>query len=197
MIDCNTAGPTRPSQTLTGLPPGKKCVRAVAVILIALANIAITGCATGGTGEAGYVTQPTVTAPSDTPATAADPSAKKAGAVVGVWQGLSLANCSTSPENRCNAQQKITLTFLEGDSGLTGYYRCAYGTMNCYNMNETGKIVSATLNGGQMTARVAMPDGTSCIYTGRTSGNDITGGYSCYGGGGQIESGSWKGQRSY
>ena len=117
--------------------------------------------------------------------------------MVGVWQGLTLANCSTSPENRCNAQQKITLTMIEGDSGLTGYYRCAYGTMNCYNMNETGKIVSATLNGGQMTARVAMPDGTSCIYTGRTSGNDINGGYSCYGGGGQIESGSWRGQRSY
>jgi hypothetical protein len=86
---------------------------------------------------------------------------------------------------------------IETDKGLRGYYRCAYGNLNCYNMNETGKIVDATLSGAQLTARVQMPDGTSCVYTGRTAGNGVNGGYTCYAGGSLIESGSWQGHRSY
>lgn len=169
--------------------------RVLAAILIAIASIAAAGCATGdGAGEVGYVAPPQTIAAGATPSQA-QPS--KVGSVVGVWEGLTLANCSTSPSNRCNAEQKITLTMIEGEKGLRGFFRCAYGTMNCYNMNETGNIVDAKLNGGQFTTRVAMPDGTSCIYTGRTAGNGITGGYSCYGGGGLIESGSWQGRRSY
>jgi hypothetical protein len=35
------------------------------------------------------------------------------------------------------------------------------------------------------------------LYTGRTAGNDVNGGYTCYGGGSLIESGSWQGHRSY
>ncbi len=202
MIDFKAAGRTLSGQTLPGwaltgwIWAGQKCVRAVAAILIALASMAAAGCATGGAGEVGYVAPPRVTAPAAATASAR-PSTDKAGGVVGVWEGLTLADCSTSPSNRCNAQQKVTLTLIEGAKGLTGFYRCAYGTMNCHNMNETGKVVHATLNGGQVTARVAMPDGTSCIYTGRTAGNDVNGGYSCYGGGALIESGSWKGRRSY
>jgi hypothetical protein len=160
----------------------------------------MTGCATGA-AEVGYVAPPaTSTAVASTPpgeSSSSPPAASKVGAVVGVWEGVSLADCSTSEANRCNAQQKISLTMIEGAQGLTGYYRCGYATMNCYNMNETGKIVRATLNGAQMTARVQMDDGTSCIYTGRTAGNGVIGGYSCYGGGALIESGSWQGKRSY
>ncbi len=172
-------------------------------MVIAIASLALAGCATGGAGEVGYVAPPTATAQSNTdasPATSApaSPSASKTGSVVGVWEGETQADCNTSAANRCNARQNIRITMIEGESGLTGYYRCAYGTMNCYNMNETGKIVRATLNGNQMTARVQMPDGTSCIYTGRTvAGHGVNGGYSCYGGGALIESGSWKGRRSY
>ena len=168
-------------------------VHAVAAISIALATMA--GCATGA-GEVGYVAPPRVSAPAASNSSLS-PSPNKVGAVVGVWEGISRADCSTSASNRCNAQQKIGLTMIEGESGLSGYYRCGYETMNCYDMNETGKIVRATLNGGQMTARVQMPDGTSCLYTGRTAGNGIIGGYSCYGGGALIESGQWQGKRSY
>jgi hypothetical protein len=166
-----------------------------AAILIALASLAAAGCASGyGSNEVGYVAPPKSASAESAP-TQVQPG--KVGSVVGVWNGLTLANCSTSPSDRCNAQQKITLTMIETDQGLRGYYRCAYGTLNCYNMNETGKIVDATLSGAQFTARVQMPDGTSCVYTGRTAGNGVNGGYSCYGGGALIESGSWKGQRAY
>jgi hypothetical protein len=202
MIDCKISGRFQSSQTLPArtsasrVQAGQQSVRAAAAISIALAIITLAGCATGGPGEVGYVAPPTVSAPTAA-SSPPPPSASKVGAVVGVWEGISRADCSTSASNRCNAQQKISLTMLEGDKGLAGFYRCGYETMNCYNMNETGKIVRATLNGGQMTARVQMPDGTSCIYTGRTAGNGVIGGYSCYGGGALIESGSWQGKRSY
>jgi len=185
MIDFNSAGRTRMANSGG---------RLLVAILIALASFTA-GCAAGnGAGEVGYVAPPESTHAEGAP-TQVEPG--KAGSVVGVWNGLTLANCSTSPSDRCNAQQKITLTMIETDQGVRGYYRCAYGTLNCYNMNETGKIVDAKLSGAQFTARVQMLDGTSCVYTGRTAGNDVKGGYSCYGGGALIESGTWQGRRSY
>jgi hypothetical protein len=171
--------------------------RMFATILIAIASIALTGCATGDSAsQAGAVPPPS--APVGGTPMQVQPG--KEGSTVGVWEGVSLASCNTSAANRCNAEQKINITLLQGDSGLRGFYTCGYGTMDCLGQNETGKIVAASLNGGQLTTRVQMPDGTSCIYTGRTvgtGGNKITGGYSCYGGGALIESGSWQGKRSY
>jgi hypothetical protein len=203
MIDFKVFGRFRSDQKRSArisnsrVQPAQQCARAISAISIALAVVTMAGCATSGAGEVGYVAPPKVSAPT-APSSSLQPPASKVGAVVGVWEGESRANCSTSEANRCNAQQKIRLTMVEGEAGLVGgYYRCGYGTMNCYNMNETGKIVRATVNGGQMTARVQMPDGTSCLYTGRTAGNDIVGGYSCYGGGALLESGSWRGKRSY
>jgi hypothetical protein len=118
--------------------------------------------------------------------------------VVGVWEGTSLATCPGSAANRCNAQQKITLTLVEGEGGrLGGFYKCAYGNMNCYNMNETGKIVSVELSGALLRALVAMPDGTSCTFNGRLAENLLSGGYSCYGGGSLLERGSWRATRAY
>lgn len=202
MIDLNASQRSvrSPHGSAERISTGRKLFRAAAAVLFAIASLALAGCATGGAGEVGNVAPPSVN--QDLPVGSAAPAAHLAQAdagskVVGVWEGESRADCNTSAANRCNARQAITITMVNGDSGLTGYYRCGYVTMNCYNMNETGKIVRATLNGAQMTARVQMPDGTSCIYTGRTAGNGVTGGYSCYGGGALIESGSWQGRRSY
>jgi hypothetical protein len=115
---------------------------------------------------------------------------------VGVWSGTTVANCSMSARNRCNAEQKVTITLIQ-NSKLTGYYRCAYGTLNCLNMNETGKVVDAKLNEARVTIRVAMPDATSCLYSGLIANDAVRGGYSCYAGGATIEQGSWQAQRSY
>jgi len=115
---------------------------------------------------------------------------------VGVWTGTTVANCAMSPRDRCNAEQRVTITLIQ-DSKLTGYYRCAYGTLNCLHMNETGKVVDARLNESRVTIRVAMPDGTSCLYSGLIKNDAARGGYSCYAGGATIEQGSWQAQRSY
>jgi hypothetical protein len=173
--------------------------RGWAVVMIAAASLAMAGCATGG-GETGSAPPPSADNSLSPGGTPMQVQPGKPGSTVGVWEGLSLANCNTSAANRCNAQNKISITLLQGDSGLRGFYTCGYSTMDCLGQNETGKVIEASLNGGQITARVEMPDGTSCIYTGRTvgaGGNSITGGYSCYGGGALIESGSWQGRRSY
>lgn len=128
----------------------------------------------------------------------AQPRKEAHGGAVGVWEGTSLATCPGSPANRCNAQQKITLTLVEGEgSRLGGFYKCAYGNTNCYNMNETGKIMDARFTGALLRLRVLMPDGTSCMFNGRITHNNMSGGYSCYAGGSLLERGSWSVKRAY
>ncbi|MGA2411166.1 MAG: hypothetical protein ABSG46_12355 [Candidatus Binataceae bacterium] len=119
--------------------------------------------------------------------------------VLGVWQGTSLANCQTSLPNRCNAQQLITISLLPpGDNGkIGGYYRCAYGNLNCFNMNTTGKVALVTVNRSLLSVLVMMPDGTSCRYQGRIVDDAINGGYSCSSGGSQFEQGTWRSRREY
>jgi hypothetical protein len=225
MIDFKVAGRIQPSQTLSAQTPQgfvvpcdevspkrvlsntsrsvrttahQQCLRTMGAILILLASVMITACSTGGGEQVVYPTAPmpgTVSTPGNDQASQA--ASNKANGVIGVWEGLTLASCNTSSPTRCNAQEKVTLTFIEGTSGVTGYYRCAYSTMDCLGQNETGKVANASLNGGQITARVEMPDGTSCLYTGHTADNIVNGGYSCYAGGSLIESGSWNARRTY
>lgn len=163
--------------------------RGAIVLLAGVFAAAAVGCSSG---NGGYVSIPPPGGAAQNVGQAAADSK-----VVGVYEGTSLASCNVSLPNRCNAQQIIRITLVQEDSGLKGNYRCSYGTMNCYNMNETGKVVKASVNGNQMTARVQMPDGTSCVYTARMNGESFSGGYSCYGGGTMIEAGSWKGRRLY
>ena len=167
--------------------------RTLVAFLIAFATIVASGCSTGGNES------PSIASAPGTGGSAAPEQVtpNKVGSTVGVWEGLSLANCSISAANRCNAQEKITLTLIQGDSRIGGFYKCAYSTMDCLGQNDTGKIVDAALNGPLLMTRVQMPDGTSCVYNGRIADNKINGGYSCYGGGALIEGGSWRGQRSY
>jgi hypothetical protein len=119
--------------------------------------------------------------------------------MLGVWQGTSLATCGMSLPNRCNAQQLITITLLPpGDNGkIGGYYKCAYGNMNCYNMNTTGKISYVSVNRSFLSVLVQMSDGTSCRYQGRNVDGAINGGYTCQSGGTQFEQGSWRAKRQY
>src|SRR5262249_39284226 len=67
---------------------------------------------------------------------------------VGAWEGMTVAVCPGSPASRCSAQQKVTITLVEGEnSQLGGSYKCAYGNMNCLNMNQTGKVADVNLTG--------------------------------------------------
>jgi hypothetical protein len=119
--------------------------------------------------------------------------------MLGVWEGTSLATCGMSLPNRCNAQQLITITLLPpGDNGkIGGYYKCAYGNINCYNMNTTGKIGNVSINRSLLSVLVVMPDGTSCRYQGRNVDGMINGGYSCMSGGSKFEQGAWRAKKQY
>ena len=120
--------------------------------------------------------------------------------MLGVWEGTSLAACGfgMSVPTRCNAEQLITITLTAEDNGqIGGYYRCAYGNMNCYNMNTTGKIARVSIDRSLLTVLVLMPDGTSCRYQGRNVNNMINGGYSCSSGASQFEQGTWRATHKY
>jgi hypothetical protein len=118
----------------------------------------------------------------------------------GVWEGTTRASCASLlyRPGRCNALQNVTITVLEGPNGkYSGSYTCAYGNMDCFNQNTTGKVVAVSFAGARMNVRVMMPDAMSCIYTGINVNQNINGGYSCYQGGGLVEEGSWLARRSY
>jgi hypothetical protein len=152
------------------------------------------GCSSG-TDATVYQTQ---TAASN-PAAQSQPGANQPGGLIGVWDGTTRAYCGTmSLPDRCNAGEKVSLTLIHGEGdNLAGHYTCSYGNMDCLHQDETGKVVSATLNGNQITARVIMTDGLSCFYTGHRTGEKVSGGYTCYAGGSLEEQGSWQAQRSY
>ena len=51
-----------------------------------------------------------------------------------------------APPGRCNAQQKVSLTVVEGEgSKVTGSYQCSYGSQDCFHQSTTGKVIEATL----------------------------------------------------
>jgi hypothetical protein len=115
--------------------------------------------------------------------------------VTGVWQGKSSARCAmTSDRTRCGAVNDITFTMVQRGSKVTGSYKCAYGNMNCRNMNNTGEIIDGTME-KLLTLRVMMPDGSSCRFSGQPSGDSIKGGYRCKGAP-RAEQGTWEARRS-
>ncbi len=182
---------------------GKAAASALSGVLLAVIFL---GCGASRSTES-YSTQP-----GGSSATAATPAVQAPEAqaqnspspqqpdFAGVWQGTTLANCGgNSPlPSRCNALQNVTITLIEGPkSNLTGKYSCAYGNMDCYHANETGKVIGVSLTGARINIRIIMPDATSCIFTGRNVNQTIDGGYTCYQGGSLIEQGSWRARRSY
>jgi len=114
--------------------------------------------------------------------------------LTGMWQGQSTAGCSpmTTAPNRCNSQTNIGFSLRQNGSTLTGRYQCRPGTAMCYEGNNYGDVVAGSVRPGLTTMRIAMPDGSSCVYQGRFSENVGVGGYSCYQGGTIQESGQWK-----
>jgi hypothetical protein len=118
----------------------------------------------------------------------------------GQWSGISVASCIPfqTPSGRCNAQQKVTFSFVKNESGWSGSYSCAYGNMVCRNGNDLGQVASVTTSGTDFTLiRVQLSDGTSCLYKGIFQKTKVNGVYSCYGGAAVIEQGSWRASRDF
>ena len=126
----------------------------------------------------------------------AQQSKKESPGVTGVWRGKSSARCArTSDRTRCGAVNEITFNLVQRGPEVTGSYKCAYGNMNCRNMNDTGKIADGKMGKTLLTMRVMMPDGSSCRFSGQAQGDSIQGGYSCLNGGAKGEQGIWEARR--
>ena len=108
--------------------------------------------------------------------------------VTGVWEGMS--------QGPRAAMRYITLTMVQQGNDVTGYYRCAYGTQLCRNMEETGVIKDGKMIGRRLMMRVMLGDGSTCYFTGVPQGDKLRGVYICnYGTGG--EGGRFRTERSY
>jgi len=172
--------------------------RIAGIMLSALLTALTFGCAADSLGT--YSSTPTERLAATAPGAQATSSADAESRFTGVWQGTTLANCAAFAHlpSRCNAQQVVTITLVQGPNAkFSGSYTCAYGNMDCYHENNSGKVIDVIIARARMSVRVIMPDGTSCIYTGIDMNQTINGGYTCYQGGGLIEEGSWQARRSY
>jgi len=129
-----------------------------------------------------------------------DAPAATGGGVTGVWEGTSISDCgfiSTDDTQRCAAMQNITLTMFQQGDRVTGRYRCAYGNRVCRNMDEEGVIRNGSMNGRRLWMRVMLEDGSMCAFTAMPQADVMEGGYSCYQGGGLLERGVFRTERSY
>jgi hypothetical protein len=121
-------------------------------------------------------------------------------AVTGHWEGVTSADCigdTTANPGRCHAMQNITLTMLQQGDEITGYYTCAFGNQVCRNLNESGVIRRGVMTGRRLLMRVMLGDGSMCFFTGMPMGGVMEGRYSCLQGGGIVERGAFRTERSY
>ncbi|HTW87057.1 MAG TPA: hypothetical protein VMD75_03520 [Candidatus Binataceae bacterium] len=87
---------------------------------------------------------------------------------------------------------------LDAPSGISGFYKCSIGKMECSNRSARGKFADGSITGTRLALRIAMEDGSSCLFDGNTTGaNRIEGNYACYQSGILAERGSFQIQRDY
>jgi hypothetical protein len=118
--------------------------------------------------------------------------------VSGVWEGTGLTDCTALQfANRCNAVVNVTLTMLQEQERVTGFYRCATGTVMCRQFLETGVIKAGSMTGRLLRFRVMLEDGESCIFQATPQPDRIAGAYVCLNGAAIMEQGRWDLQRAY
>jgi hypothetical protein len=116
--------------------------------------------------------------------------------VTGFWSGRSLGACM-GRLGGCGRMVLISLSLIQTESDISGVYRCATGNAICRNLNTEGKIAAGTIRGASVSLRVMHEDVSSCIFQGDFSTETATGTYMCLQGGGMVERGYWKVQRTY
>jgi hypothetical protein len=175
-------------------------------LVIVLLAILVGGCATGGGSGYQAGEQAAAGPPSVAAVTAAQTGNQPRGGpndVTGLWQGQSVANCQGinpfSMNTRCHAINDIDLTLIQEGKKITGFYKCSVGNMDCRNQNDSGTVGAGEMRDkNRVSLRIAMPDGSSCIFNGAMiSPNKLSGSYSCYEGGGLAEQGAFGVSRNY
>lgn len=119
--------------------------------------------------------------------------------VAGLWEGTAISGCDfvQMERTRCHAVVNIALTMTQQGSTVGGSYRCRTGTMMCRKFNDTGEIAYGAVHQGGLSLRVMLPDGSSCIFESKRSGDRMVGGYICLQGGAILERGQWEVERIY
>jgi len=133
-------------------------------------------------------------------ADAADRASSDQAGMNGVWEGTSVAGCVAlfqRDPGRCASVQKITLTMFQRGPDVTGFYKCAFGTQICRNLNENGVIKKGKMTGHRLMMRVMLGDGSMCFFTGIPQDGNFNGNYMCLQGAGIVEQGRFNTQRSY
>ena len=84
----------------------------------------------------------------------------------GVWNGMSVNDCSPVQlePSRCRAVERISFTMLRQDERSWGFYRCGPGTTPCYNQVDRGEIKYLELTGRMLWFRVMRDDHSSCLF---------------------------------
>ncbi|HZO82486.1 MAG TPA: hypothetical protein VFB33_12405 [Candidatus Binataceae bacterium] len=95
------------------------------------------------------------------------------------------------------ARQKIGFTLIQDKSDVSGFYTCRYGNQPCFNEDDRGRVVAATMGDGLLSMRVMMDDGMDCIFNGVPVGDRLGGAYLCLQGAGVMEKGHWLVRRAY
>jgi hypothetical protein len=115
--------------------------------------------------------------------------------VTGFWEGRAIGACLPRM-GRCGMVQ-ISLSMIQTESAVSGMYRCATGSIMCRNQNTNGRIAVGTMRGPGLSIRVMFEDVSSCIFNGTFT--DVMGGGSfiCMAGGGMVDRGFWRVQRTY
>ncbi len=117
----------------------------------------------------------------------------------GVWEGVSVNDCSPVQEDpsRCQAVERISFTMLRYNERSWGFYRCAPGTTPCYNMVNRGEIKYLELTGGVLWFRVMRDDHSSCLFDTIPAADRMRGIFWCFQGSALIERGAWQADRVY
>jgi hypothetical protein len=117
----------------------------------------------------------------------------------GVWNGMSVNDCSPVQlePSRCRAVERISFTMLRHNERSWGFYRCAPGTRPCYNQVDRGEIKYLELTGRMLWLRVMRDDHSSCLFDTIPSPDLMRGEFWCFQGSALIERGSWQVERVY
>ena len=96
------------------------------------------------------------------------------------------------------AINKISLTLIQNETKVMGFYKCSLGNQDCLHQNDSGNVSTGSVTSRRLAMRIGMPDGSSCIFNGAaTASNTIRSSYSCYQGGGLVEMGRFEVRRNY
>jgi hypothetical protein len=119
--------------------------------------------------------------------------------VTGLWEGTAVNGCGflQMERTRCHGVVNIALTINQQGSTVGGSYKCGMGTMMCRKLNDTGVIAYGAVREGSLSLRVTLPDGSSCIFQSKRSGDRMAGGYICLQGAAIVEQGQWQVERIY